>query len=861
MADEISVRGPDPPPDGALPTGTVTFLFTDIAGSTRLLRQDRHAYGTALSDHRRLLRAAFAACGGREVDTQGDSFFAAFPTAEQALAAAAEAQRSLAAQAWPDGMPVLVRMGVNTGEATIAGGGYLGLAVHRAARIAAAAAGGQVLVSEATASLAGDDLPAGTSLRPLGEHRLKDFPQPAALYQLDIAGLPTQFPPPRTLHRRPGLPVPPGELLGRDADLAALSALLTATRTRLVTLIGPGGIGKTRLAIETARTVAESFPGGVIFVPLGPVSDASLVLGTVADTLGAHRDPGIEPLDVIRPALGDDPTLLVLDNFEQVVTARTDVAALLDAVPAAVVLATSRQAMRLRSERQYLLAPLAGTPAQHLFAERAAAVSPGFALDDGNAAVVAEICRRLDGLPLAIELAAARVRLLPPAALLGRLGERLDVLGGGPLDLPARQRTLRATMDWSFDLLGPHEQAVFIRLGVFSGGWSLAAADAVCGGPGEPDVLESLSALLDASLLLEPDAAATEPRLHMLETVHTYAQEKLAASPDRAGIERRHSAWVLAMTDSFWHAQQRGFTDALERFDRERANLRAAVQRAIDAGDVDSATLVLRNTFPYLLRRDAEREAMAWLEQLEPRAAEAPGAVRGRLLVLRALFAGMVGDLTVVRPLLSEGRRLLPDDEASDRALVATAGTFAAMAEGSVEGLAYAAILRADLALVVGDLENAEQQLRVTQDLFGARGEEDLLGPVLSVTGLVLLARGDVRGARPAVLDGAAANRRGGHPSGIAYSLEGLAAVALTDGRPAVAARALAAADAARRDVASPLWPVLTPLVDGLTARARNKLGDEAGAAIAEGRESDLRHVLDRTLEELTDRTPGTAIG
>jgi hypothetical protein len=367
--------------------------------------------------------------------------------------------------------------------------------------------------------------------------------------------------------------------------------------------------------------------------------------------------------------------------------------------------------------------------------------------------------------------------------------------------------------------------------------------------------------LLDASLLLEPEAAATEPRLHMLETVHTYAQEKLATSPDRGGIERRHSAWVLAMTDSFWHAQQRGFTDALERFDRERANLRAAVQRAIDAGDADSATMILRNTFPYLLRRDAEREAMAWLEQLEPRAAGAPDPVRGRLLVLRALFAGMVGDLTVVRPLLAEGRRLLLDDEASDRALVATAGTFAAMAEGSVEGLAYAAILRADLALVVGDLENAEQQLRVTQDLFGARGEEDLLGPVLSVTGLVLLARGDVRGARPAVLDGAAANRRGGHPTGIAYSLEGLAAVALTDGQPAVAARALAAADAARRDVASPLWPVLTPLVDGLTARARNKLGDEAGAAIAEGRESDLRHVLDRTLEELTDRTPGTAIG
>jgi predicted ATPase len=733
-------------------------------------------------------------------------------------------------------------MGVHTGEATVAADGYLGLAVHRAARIAAAAAGGQVLVSDATAALAGEDLPAGTSLRPLGEHRLKDFPQPAALYQLDIDGLPTAFPPLRTLPRRPPLPTPTGEFLGRDADLSALSELLTGARTRLVTVVGPGGMGKTRLAIETARAVAGTFPGGVVFVPLSPVSDASLVLTTVADTLGVHREPGVEPLDVLGPALGDEPALVVLDNFEQVLAARTDVAALLDAAPAAVVLATSRQPMRLRSERQYLLAPLEPTAAELLFAERAAAVSPGFALDDGNAAVVAEICRRLDGLPLAIELAAARVRLLPPAALLGRLGERLDVLGGGPVDLPERQRTLRATMDWSFDLLGPHEQAVFVRLGVFAGGWSLAAAEAVCGGPGEPDVLEALSALLDASLLLEPDRSATEPRLHMLETVHTYAQEKLAGSPERADVERRHGAWVLALTGDFWHAQDRGFTDALERFDRERANVRAAVQRAIDAGDADAATLLLRNTFPYLLRRDAEREAMAWLEQLEPRAADPPDAVRGRLLVLRSLFAGMVGELTVVRPLLSEGRRLLPDDEAADRALVATAGTFAAMAEGSVEGLAYAAILRADLALVVGDLESAERQLRVTQDLFDARGEEDLLGPVLSVAGLVLLARGDVRAGRRAVLDGAAANRRGGHPTGVAYSLEGLAAVALADGRPTVAARALAAAAAARRDIASPLWPVLTPLVDDLTARAGRPPAADVG---------DPQQVLDRTLADV----------
>jgi predicted ATPase len=747
-------------------------------------------------------------------------------------------------------MPVLVRMGLHTGEATVAGDGYLGLAVHRAARIAAAAAGGQVLLSDATATLAGDELPAGTSLRPLGEHRLKDFPQPAPLYQLDIAGLPTQFPPPRTLPRRPALPASMGELLGRDGDLTALGGLLHEPRTRLVTVTGPGGIGKTRLAIETAQAVAESFPGGVVFVPLSPVADASLVLGTVADAVGARRDPGVEPLDVLRSALGDERTLLVLDNFEHVVAARTDVAALLEAVPPAVVMVTSRQALRLRSERQYPLAPLAATPAQHLFAERAAAVAPGFAIDDTNAAVVAEICRRLDGLPLAIELAAARIRLLPPAMLLDRLGERLDVLGGGPVDLPERQRTLRATMDWSFELLGPSEQSVFTQLAVFSGGWSVAAAEAVCGGPGAPDVLDALSALLDASLLLEFGGSTAEPRLHMLQTVRSYALEKLAAAPDRTAIEHRHSQWVLTTTESFWRAHDHGFGAALEHFDRERANLRAAVRRAVEAADAATVSLLLRNSFPYLLQRDAEREAVGWLEKTP--ASDAPADVRGRMLVLRALFAGMVGDLTVVRPLLAEGRRLLLDPDDSDRSLVAATGTFAAMAEGSLEGLAYAAILRADLALVVGDLASAERQLRATQELFDDRGEEDLVGPVLSLAGLVLLARGDVPGGQRAVRAGAAANRRSGQPSGIAYSLEGLAAVALSEGRPDVAARALAAAAAGRREVAAPLWPVLAPLVDELTARAREQLGDAtAEAVVADGRQWDLPQALERTLEDL----------
>jgi predicted ATPase/class 3 adenylate cyclase len=876
MADESHAAAAVLPTGAPLAAGTVTFLFTDIAGSTQLLQQNRQAYGAALAEHRRLLRAAFAAHGGREVDTQGDSFFVAFPTAGQAVAAAAEAQRSLAAQAWPGHTPVLVRMGLHTGEATVTGGGYVGLAVHRAARISAATHGGQVVLSEATAALVGDDLPDGTELHSLGEHRLKDFPQPAPLYQLNVDGLTTAFPPLRTTHRHDELPVPPGALLGRDAEVAALAALLRNARTRLVTVTGPGGIGKTRLAVETARTVADDFTGGAVFVPLSPVVDPRLVLSTIADVIGARREPGTDAVQAVRAAVGADRTLLVLDNFEQVVTAGSELARLLAETPAAVALVTSRRVLRLRTEQQFPLAPLAATAAERLFAERAAAVRPGFTLDAVTAPAVAEICRRLDGLPLAIELAAARIRLLPPAALLARLGERLDVLGSGPVDLPERQRTLRATMEWSFSLLRPHEQAVFTRLAVFSGGCTLGAAENVCGRPGEPDFLDTLSALLDASLLVESNESASEPRLTMLDTVRAYAAERLAVSPDRAETERRHTRWLLDMTDPLLHAKARRFREALESFDQERSNIRAAVQRAIDAVDVETATLLIRDTVAYQVMRDAQREVLDWLEQIAAQTADVPADARGRLLILRAVLAGVFNDFAAVRPLWEEGRRLLPDDDdhGYDHTLAAYASIFVALADGSVEeasrrieetaarsaalgldhGLTLMAVLRGHLAVLRGDLEGAARHFRAALELASRLGDEALVGQFLSQRGLVLLAQGDAPGARRSILDGAAANRRGGQPSGMAYSLEGLAALALADGRPGVTARSLAAAAAARQKANTPFWVTLQPLLSDLADRARNQLGDEAyEVACAEGRDWPALQALDRALGELAD--------
>jgi predicted ATPase/class 3 adenylate cyclase len=865
--------------DGLLPTGVVTFLFTDIEGSTRLLQEVGDGYAELLDDHRRLIRAVVAAHGGREVDTQGDSFFLVFPSAVEAVASAADAQRSLAAHPWPDGRRVLVRMGLHTGEAMAAAAGYIGLAVHRAARIAAAAHGGQVLLSETTAGLIGNGSVAGVSLHDLGEHRLKDFPHPLRLFQLDVAGLRTDFPPLRTLVRGYRLPIPATSIVGREEDLAALVRLLADPRTRLVTLTGPGGIGKTRLALEAAGAVAHEFPGGAVFVPLAAVVDPALVMGTLADAIGVRREPGVSLLDGVRATIGDHRTLLVLDNFEQVADAAADLAGLLDQVPAVVALATSRQLLRVRSERHQPVRPLTEPAAVRLFVERATAVRPGFTLGPDNRDVVAEICRRLDGLPLAVELAAARVRLLPPETLLARLLERLEVLGGGPVDLPERQRTLRATMDWSYGLLEPHEKALFARLAVFAGGWSLEAAEIVCSTAGEPEVLDTLAALVDASLVVASDEDPGEPRFSMLETVRVYAGELLADAPDRVDVERRHTQWMCTVTGSL--LRTRGGQEHrqwLERLDRERPNLRAAVQRALDARDPATVALLVRNAFIYLAQRDAEAEAVDWLDQALSRPDVAEPAVRGRLLAVRALAATIFGDFMLARSMSTESRRLLPDDpdHRFDGAIVAATEAFIGVAEdprtagpvvaeatarmAAVEnrlGQAYMEVTAGNVALYRGDLAAAEAHYATGVRLAAQIGDDAIRGRALSLRGLTLLIDGDAQAARVSVIEGARINRRGGQPSGMAYSLDGLAAMSLTAGRPEVAARALAAARAVRERVGHPPSLAFMPLLEDLVAQARSALGDEAyEAAAAEGGQWSVFDALDRTLDELVESAP-----
>jgi predicted ATPase/class 3 adenylate cyclase len=579
-----------------LPTGTVTFLFSDIEGSTRLLHEVGDRYADMLADYRHLLRTALAAVGGHEIDAAGDGFFAAFHRATDAVTAAAAAQRAIIAHPWPARAQARVRMGLHTGEPTFALGSYVGLDVHRAARICAAGHGGQILVSQTTGALTGPSLPEGTSLHDLGEHRLKDLQRPEHLFQLVVPDLPADFPPLQTLDRHAhNLPAQPTPLIGREREAAEARERLRRPEVRLLTLAGPGGTGKTRLALQVAVDVLEDFADGVFFVPLAPISDPTLVASTVAQTLGVQETGSRPLLERLKEFLQDKAVLLVLDNFEQVIAAVPVVTALHAACPRLKSLVTSREVLRLQGEHEFPVPPLAVPDLRHLpaserlsqyaaaalFIQQASAVKPDFMVTNDNAPAVAEICVRLEGLPLAIELAAARSKLLSPQALLARLGSRLELLRGGARDLPARHQTLRGAIAWSYDLLSPDEQALFRRMAVFVGGCTLEAAEAVCraAGPPELDVLEGMTSLVDKSLLRQEEEANREPRFQMLETIREYGLECLTTSGELESARRAHATDYLALAEEAepeLTGPQQGVW--LHRLETEHDNLRAALQ-------------------------------------------------------------------------------------------------------------------------------------------------------------------------------------------------------------------------------------------------------------------------------------------
>jgi predicted ATPase/class 3 adenylate cyclase len=591
-----------------LPCGTVTFLFTDVEGSTRLLHElGAEEYAATLGEHRRVLRAAFASRGGVEVDTQGDAFFVAFPTAPGALAAAEDALAGLTSG------PIRIRVGVHTGTPLVAEEGYVGVDVHRAARIAAAGHGNQVLVSASTAALVGTD-----GLRDLGEHRLKDLSAPERIYQLGDG----EFPPLKSLYRT-NLPVPATPFVGRDREIAEVLDLLEDTR--LLTLSGPGGTGKTRLGLQAAAEASDRYPDGVFWVPLAPLHDSNLVLETAAQALGA--------VDGLAEHIADRTLLLLLDNFEHVVAAAEGLAELLAACPKIQLLVTSRELLRVPAEQAYPVPPLEPDDGNDLFLARAHAVDPGFAVSSA----VPELCAQLEQLPLALELAAARVRVLSPEQLLDRLAGRLDLLKAGR-GVDPRQQTLRATIAWSYELLDEAEQLLFARLAVFRGGCTLESAEAVCDAE-----LDTLEGLVDKSLVRVRD----QGRFWMLETIREFARERLAESGEDE-MRERHAAHFLELGDeSAPHTlgHDRAWGDRVE---TELDNIRAALDHFEERGEWQSA---LRLGAALVEFWGARAHMAEGLQRLETALAadEQPTAARAEALHAAADLAYGVGALELSR--------------------------------------------------------------------------------------------------------------------------------------------------------------------------------------------------------------------
>ena len=610
-----------------LPTGTVTFLFTDIEGSTRLIQELGERFLAVLGEHAGIVRRALSEFGGVEVNTEGDAFFVAFRTPIDAVLAAVAIQRGLAARDWPESARVRVRIGAHTGEGVLGGNDYVGIDVNRAARIAGAAHGGQVLISEATRGLVEHALPEGTALRDLGPHRLKDIAHPEHLYQLAIEDLPSDFPPPRTLDARPNnLPLQLTSFVGREGEIAKVRHLLDSTR--LLTLTGPGGTGKTRLALQVATDVLTEYRDGAFFVDLSTVTDPALVPSAIARVLGVEEVAEHPILEAVKLHLCTEELLLVLDNFEQVAEAAPTVEALLTAASTLKVLVTSRIVLSLRGEQEYAVPPLEPPDvddlldlqalrrieAVQLFTDRAVAVSPRFQVTEKNAAAVAAITARLDGLPLAIELAATRTKVLTPEQMLPRLQECLAVLSSGSKHLPERQRTLRGAITWSHELLDPAERGLFARLSVFTGGWTLESAEAVCDPYGLGlDILDGLSSLVDQSLIRRSEPDEGDPRFSMLETIREFGQEQLEVGGERDLLRRRHAEHFLDLAiEAEPHLVAEDQGEWLDICDREHANIRAALRWAIEAGEADRAQGPAGALWRFWQQRGHQEEGRRW---------------------------------------------------------------------------------------------------------------------------------------------------------------------------------------------------------------------------------------------------------
>ena len=822
-----------------LPSGTVTFLFTDIEGSTRLVEALGNGYVELLAEHRRLIRGAVERRRGVEFGTQGDAIFFAFSDPDDALVAAENAQQALTSSA------TRVRMGIHTGNPLLTDEGYAGIDVHRAARICSAGHGGQVLVSEATRKMVSRDL------RPLGAHRLKDLGRPEALYQLGDG----EFPPLTSLNQST-LPTLATPFLGRERELADVLALLRSD-VRVLTLTGVGGTGKTRLALQAAAEQVEHFPHGVWWVPLQMLRDAGLVVPTIASALGIGGD--------IADELAGKHLLLLLDNVEQVLDAVPELAELLQVAPGVTILATSREPLGLAGEHVFAVPRLEERQAVELFTERARAVVADFESD----VVVAEICERLDGVPLAIELAAARVSSLPPEALLRRLEKRLPLLTSGPRDAPERQRTLRATIDWSYDLLDETEGTLFARVGVFAGGCTLETAERVCDAE-----LETLHSLVSKSLLSHSDG-----RYSMLETIREYALERLYASGEGPVSRMRHAEHflevALAERQKFVEGNQ---VESLAVLDAELANVQAALAWTLDdEADAVRALVGLRIAGAmgrYWYRRAHLLDGSAWLERALAADQGESAEERGEALRWLGVLADERGDLATAEKALRESTeiaRATGDRAQLARSLLSLGVVSRNMgdAERAHELLTESLEIRRDLvdraglsapltnlalvALDAGDTEQATVLLEESLDLD--REFESTEGIAVNLVNLawVALRVEESDRARPLLSEALRAFNELGDPDGIAECIEAVAVLAVRETHAPQAVRLTGAAHALRELHSTPRAVAEQEDLDRDLEPARDILGERAFAeAFAAGRELTLHAAVAAAQDELT---------
>lgn len=883
----------------APPSGTVTFLFTDIEGSTQLWERHPHAMREALRRHDLVLRHAVESQRGYVVKTTGDGVHAAFADPADGIAAVLAAQRALAAEAWGETGPLRVRMGLHTGPAEAREGDYYGQSLNRAARLMAAGHGGQMLLSQATEDLVRRSLPPGTDLRDLGERRLKDLIRPERVFQVVAPDLPSAFPPLKTLDARPNnLPVQPTPLVGRDDELKSLSALLPRRDVRLLTLTGPGGTGKTRLALQIAADLVDEFEHGVVLVQLAPIRDPQLVAPAIAEPLGLMETSARDLADTVREHLRPRELLLVLDNFEQVAPAAPLIADILAAAPRLKVLVTSQWLLRLRGEHEFPVPPL-GLPVPErvpsiqsllrseavlLFLERARAARPDFELTGANATAVAEICRRLEGSPLAIELAAARLRVLPPRALLERLAHRLSVLSSGARDLPERQRTLRAAIAWSYDLLEPSERTLLSRLSVFVGGCTLAAADTVCDvAELSIDLLDGLASLVDKSLLRQTEQEGTEPWFAMLGAIREYGLERLDAGGAAEQVRGRHAAHYLELAEAA-APELRGTRHGIwfERLDREHDNIREALRWLRERGDAErSLRLALALSWFWLVRGHLT-EGRAQLEALlAAPGLSAPTAARARALMDLAELARAQADRARARSALEEALPIWQrrDDAAGTATALTRLGHLAmeqadlaearpllerALAAARDAGdkilIARSLYRLATVALMEGHADAARTYVTEALALREELGDTIEAAESFVVLGFAAGAQGDDDTALPAFRE--ALTRLRTHPPtlNVTFVLEGIARIFAARGEAQRAVRLAAAADALREAVGEPAPPFMRALVATWLEPAQRTLGVAVShTAWEEGRAMTRDHAIDDALSETDGPYVGSA--